>query len=320
MGGPLWWPADESWPVCTSVHRKHSGYRLTDLRAGRRLLDAARRRDPEHGPNDAERETLRRLERRVRAVPGIVDDDPVPLLAAQLFARDIPDLPAGPGGADLLQVLWCPFEAHGPDRTIDVVLRWRHTDDVTEVLDVQPEPLIVGRTWCVPNACVPDPEQVVEYEYADLLPQTLRRAIDAWEDEQLTRQEAALEDEAPWGNHADSASFDAATAARPDTPEIHSYQHDLSIAPGWKVGGYATWHLTGPARVDCAACGTPMRPLLTVEDGEWDGTTTWVPLEDRHLIGVPGASTPTGVQLGRGLLRIFTCPTDIGHPHRLSFQ
>ncbi|WP_338696186.1 hypothetical protein V2W30_12625 [Streptomyces sp. Q6] len=323
VGGPLLWPADEPWPVCAAAHRKNTGYRLAHVRAYRELLAAAWRRDPGHGPTEAEREELTRLGRRERRVPGIEDEDPVPLLAAaQFYARDIPDLPAGPDGADLLQVLWCPFEAHGPERSIDVVLRWRRAADVTRALAVMPEPRLAGRRECVPAPCVLDPEQVVEHEYADLLDDALRDAVDAWEDEQLALEEAALEaaEEEPGGSYASFAEYEAAMAARPAPPETFSYRHDLSIAPGWKVGGYASWHLTDPARVDCSVCRTPMRPLLTVGSGEWDGTTSWVPLEDRHLIGAPGASTPTEVHLGRDEMRVFVCPDDLTHPHRLSFQ
>ncbi|MEV1019022.1 hypothetical protein [Streptomyces sp. NPDC050264] len=304
VAGPLPWPADEPWPVCTAVHREGTGYRLADLRARRRG------------------ETARRGDYRVRRAPGFADEDPIPLLAAaQLFARDIPDLPAGPDGADLLQFLWCPFEAHGPGRTIDVVLKWRRAAEVRHVLTDQPEPVVVGRGECVPSPCVLDPEQVVEHEYGDLLSDELRDAVDAWEDEQMALEEAALEaSEEPWGSYDSHAEFEAAMAARPAPPRSLSYQHDLSIAPGLKAGGYATWHLTDPARVDCASCGTPMRPLLTVDDGEWGGVKTWVPLEDQHLTGVLGASTPMGVYLGRGLMRVFTCPADLTHPHRLSFQ
>ncbi|MFF1733934.1 hypothetical protein [Streptomyces sp. NPDC058247] len=63
-------------------------------------------------------------------------------------------------------------------------------------------------------------------------------------------------------------------AACPAPPEAFCYQHDLSIAPGWKVDGYASWHLTDPARVDCHSCRTPMQPLLTVDDGS-GGITSW---------------------------------------------
>lgn len=35
------------------------------------------------------------------------ENDPLPLIGlAQLYRRDIPDLPAGPGDCDLLQVFW----------------------------------------------------------------------------------------------------------------------------------------------------------------------------------------------------------------------
>ncbi|MYW65489.1 hypothetical protein GTY65_15685 [Streptomyces sp. SID8379] len=298
VGGPLLWPAGEPWPVCTAPHRKGRGYLLADVRAG----DGAR---------------------RGKHAPWIADEDPVPLLAAaQLYARDVPDLPAGPDGCDLLQVLWCPFEAHGPDRTVEVVLRWRRAADVVDPLpgDGLPAPEVVGREACVPRPCVLDPERIVEYEYADLLPRKLRKAVHAWEDSQTGREEAWAEGEPDYRDFASYEEYQAAAAAYPEQPEILSYWHHLSIAPGWKVGGYASWHLTDPARVDCGSCGTPMRPLLTVDAGEWDGITTWVPHEDRESIGVPGAATPTGVHLGRDEMRVFTCPANPAHPHRLSFQ
>ncbi|EFL25636.1 LigA protein, partial [Streptomyces himastatinicus ATCC 53653] len=175
---------------------------------------------------------------------GVRDDEPIPLLAAaQLFTRDVPDL-TGPEGCDLLQVFWCPFEVHGPERAMDVVLKWRRSQDVGDALTDNPEPVVVGRAECVPNTCVLDPEQVVEYEWPELLSEDVQERIDAWEEELMD------------------------AAAEEDAYEL-TYTHDLSIAPGWKVGGFATWGLTGPARIDCA-CGAPMRPLLTVSDREWD--------------------------------------------------
>jgi len=95
---------------------------------------------------------------------------------------------------------------------------------------------------------------------------------------------------------------------------------DLSIAPGWKVGGFASWHLTDPAPVDCEVCGAAMPPLLTVNMWECDGASrSWLPIEDRDGQD-PYATNPTDVYLGRGLMRVHTCPTDPAHPHRLSFQ
>ncbi|MFJ5140957.1 hypothetical protein [Streptomyces sp. NPDC088707] len=43
-------------------------------------------------------------------MPGASEDDPLPITGlAQLYAGDVPDLPAGPDGADLLQTFWRPY-------------------------------------------------------------------------------------------------------------------------------------------------------------------------------------------------------------------
>jgi hypothetical protein len=36
------------------------------------------------------------------------------------------------------------------------------------------------------------------------------------------------------------------------------YASELSIAPGWKVGGWPPWGLTDPVARFCAACGAEM--------------------------------------------------------------
>ncbi|MEU9112906.1 hypothetical protein AB0D04_14240 [Streptomyces sp. NPDC048483] len=302
MAGPFLWPADEPWPMCRAVHEKGRGHRPADVRLERRILDEAWRRDPQRGPSEEERGILAGLQPGLHA-PDLRDSDPIPLLAAaQLYVCDVPDL-IGPEGYDLLQVLWCPFEVHGPRRTMDVVVKWRRSQDVTDVLTDIPEPAVVGRAECVPSPCVLHPEQIIEHEYVGLLGDALQEMIDAWEEELL-----------------DAAEESGKEYAEGEEYEL-TYQHDLSIPPGWKAGGFASWHLTDPAPVDCSSCGTAMRPMLTVADREWDlGSLSWVPIEDRQAIGTRGNSTPTDVYLGRGLMRIFTCPTDLTHPHRLSFQ
>lgn len=324
VAGPLLWPADEPWPVCTAVHRKGSGHRLSDVRLRRRLLDEAWHRDPESGPSDAERTVLDALQPG-RHAPHIADTDPIPLLAvAQLFTRDVPDL-VGPDDCDLLQVLWCPFEVHGPDRTIDVVLKWRRSQDVDDVLAVIPEPVVVGRAECVPNPCELHPEQVVEHEYEGLLDEDLQEAIGTWEegDEEDAEdpEDDASDSSGPSGFDTYEAYAAAMAAAHADEEDEVTYRGDLSIAPGWKVGGFASWHLTDPADITCGACGTPMPPLLTVAVSEWDGAAeSWIPLEDRPAVPDDRISDPVGVYLGRGLMRVHTCPAAPAHPHRLSFQ
>ncbi|KOG33012.1 MULTISPECIES: hypothetical protein [Streptomyces] len=319
LAGPLLWPADEPWPVCTAVHPKGTGHRLDDVRLKRRILAEARGRDF----SDEERRTLDAIAPG-RHAPDLRDEDPLPLLAvAQLYARDIPDL-VGPEGHDLLQVFWCPFEAHGPDRTIDVVLKWRRSHEVGDVLPNQPEPPVAGREACVPTRCVLHPEQVVEHEYQGLLSEELQDAL-------ADREEGLLDEEEDDEDTDDSSEprsydtyeeYEAAMArARAEEEYEVTYMGDLSIAPGWKVGGFASWHLTDPSPVDCAVCATPMPPLLTVDKWECDGGSgSWLPLEDRDSTDDPDVIDPVGVHLGRGLMRIHTCPTDPKHPHRLSFQ
>ncbi|MGW1141284.1 hypothetical protein [Streptomyces zhihengii] len=319
VAGPLLWPAGEPWPVCTAVHPKGTGHLLSDVRERRRVLAAAHGRDLTPG----EHRLLDGMAPGPHA-PHLDDADPLPLLAvAQLRTRDVPDL-AGPGGCDLLQVFWCPFEVHGPDRTIDVVLRWRRAEDVGAVLAPQPEPPVAGRAECVPTPCVLHPERVVEHEYLGLLGEDLQEAIADWEEGLLDDDE---DDEDGEGNGAPSgagwATYEeyaaAMEAARAGEPDEIDYMSDLSIAPGWKVGGYASWHLTDPAPVDCPRCGKPMPPLLTVATGECDGASrSWLPAEDSP--DDPAAVDPVGVYLGRGLMRVHTCPDHPDAPHRLSFQ
>ncbi|MFI0986375.1 hypothetical protein [Streptomyces exfoliatus] len=329
LAGPLLWPADEPWPVCCAVHPKGKGHRLDDVRLERHILAAARGRDF----SDEERRILDAITPG-RHAPDLRDEAPLPLLAvAQLYTRDIPDL-VGPEGHDLLQVFWCPFEVHGPVRTLDVVLRWRRSREVGDVLTPQPEPPVAGRKECVPTRCVLHPEQVVEHEYLGLLSEELQDAIADWEEGLLDAEDDAEDayDSSEPRSYDTYEEYEAAMArARTEEEYEVDYMGDLSIAPGWKVGGFASWHLTDPARVDCAVCGTPMPPLLTVDQWECGGgSRSWLPLEDRDptdtpdVIGPdvidPDVIDPVGVYLGRGSMRVHTCPADPEHPHRLSFQ
>ncbi|MFE2042508.1 hypothetical protein ACFXAZ_16590 [Streptomyces sp. NPDC059477] len=288
VGGPLLWPADEPWPVCTIPHKRGSGYRLTDVLREREILERAWQRDPRNGPTAEESDILAGF-KRGRHAPHLADTDPIPLLAvAQLYRHDVPGLP-DTGEGDLLQVFWCGFERHGESRhEPHVELRWRHSDSTGPWLTEQPAPEVVGREELVPSPCVLYPEQVVEHPYLMTLDAELRDRIAAWEG--------------------------------PDT-EGDRYLSELSTAPGWKVGGYLTWPLTGPSPSPCTRCGTEPTPLLTVSHTEWDpSTTSWIPYEDRADTDVMGANTPTDVSPGRGRLTIALCPHDPSHPPTLITQ
>ena len=129
------------------------------------------------------------------------------------------------------------------------------------------------------------PEQVTEYQYGGLLPEDLDQRIEAWEEASGV-----------------------------------SYQYELSVANGWKVGGWANWNLTDPYSMACGDCGQDMDLLLRIDSAEWDGTGSWRPLEDVSTAG-PAPHKPTQVTIGRGYsLWIFTCPASFDHPHKMSMQ
>ncbi|WP_326659525.1 hypothetical protein [Streptomyces sp. NBC_00385] len=244
------WPAGEPWPVCSEAHGRGRGRRPADIRRYRQVLASAWAREPVSGPTDEERELLGDLHRDHR-IAGAAETDPLPMVGlAQLYRRDVPDLPAGPGDCDLPQVFWCPFNAHGPGRyDLEVHLRWRRSWEVGEALTAPPQPLVVGSDGFVPGPCVLYPEQVVTYPDAGLLPEELCSRIDAWEE--------ALEG-------------DAEQSADGTTAEPLGYQYDLSIPSGWR-GGFASWHATDPYPMGCLVCTTPMSLLLTIDSSEWDG-------------------------------------------------
>ncbi|MEU0129575.1 hypothetical protein [Streptomyces sp. NPDC006289] len=298
VGGPVLWPADEPWPVCTEVHGRGRGRRPADIHRERRVLAAAWARDR---PTDEERLLLDEL-RHEHRVPGITESAPLPLIAvAQFYRRDIADLPAGPDGSDLLQAFWCPFDRHGEGGYgMSLDLRWRRWWEVAEALTEPPRPEVVGFEGYVAEPCALHPEQVVTYPFAGLLPEELCARIDAWEEGLEEAREEAEDEE----------------------PEPPAYQYDLSIPPGWRVGGFASWHLTDPSPMDCRTCATPMELLVTIDSSEWDGgSASWIPQEENRRAPTFLSATPTGVTVGRhGELNIFACPIDPNHPHRWSIQ
>ncbi|MFC9943895.1 hypothetical protein [Streptomyces pratensis] len=233
--------------------------------------------------------------------PG--EDGPVPFVGlAQLFRRDIPGLALGPDGADLAQLFRCPFP-HGPYLERRYCLRWRQAGEAGRTgrfLAAPPEVPLLRWEHELPEPCVLHPEEVDTYPWAedDTLPAPLIACIDAWDDVQAAEH----------------------------GPDALSYQSDLSIPPGWRVGGFPSWASTGPLAVDCVSCATPMRLLLTAGGGETDARShSWVPREDRDpslrgkasICGGASVGDPTRLRFGRDRdLHVFTCPADPGHPPR----
>ncbi|MFI9773084.1 hypothetical protein ACIHJG_40725 [Streptomyces sp. NPDC052415] len=255
VGGPLLWPAGEPWPHCEDVHlHVDTGFResLAEVRLGR--LQSRWRPDDRPGTYAAEVEALReraaRCAERLDAGPPWPAECPVPLLpVAQLFLRDIPLL-RPPGQADLLQVLWCPYE-HEPDCKPATAVFWRSAAKVGDILTTPPEPYEADYPGYVPEPCVLAPGTITEYPNSlDLSPQ-LQRMLEDW-----NRWQAA------------GAAVDSSYAPYPR----EFYSIHLGNAPGWKVGGWPPWGRTDPYPRYCAACGVQMVPLLTIASFEWDGS------------------------------------------------
>ncbi|GAB3836850.1 hypothetical protein GCM10029963_77980 [Micromonospora andamanensis] len=293
VGGPLLWPADEAWPVCTDGDA-HYIFRLqtpSTVRRSREIYAAAQARADAAGTRydltDEERAQVPDLD---FSEPHSLVNQPIPLVAvAQLYRRDVPDF-AGPDGTDLLQVLWCPLDHPEEGYNPRVRLYWRRSADVSRPVVAAGEPPVVNDSY-LPTPCVVYPEQIREYQYGGLLPEELDAQITAWEEE----SEGECDDE-----------------------DGINYQFDLSLAPGWKVGGFANWSLTDPHPVDCPECGTAMTLLFTADSSEWHGSGgSWRPLEEP----AQASSNPTEVCIGRGYaLYIFRCPVSFDHPPATAMQ
>ncbi|MFI8103986.1 hypothetical protein [Streptomyces sp. NPDC086023] len=299
VGGPLLWPAGEPWPHCDLPHvwdQHNPALSPDDIRTQRHITSAAARRAqggsplPHHTPE----ETAAYEQAGVgRPWPR----GPVPMLpVAQVYARDVPLL-RPPGPADLLQVLWCPFDHPTHPRT---AVFWRTAAAVTDVLAAPPEPPAVQFSGYLPQPCLLTPEQVIEYPHATELGRELHGQV---------------QDCPAWP----SAGAECDGEDEPTAEEF--YNEALSVAPGWKVGGWTRWGLTDPRPRPCRTCGTELVPLLTIASSEWDDTTdTWTPYQDRAgaagSVSDPSPAQPTMIQIADGYdLQLYACPADPEHPH-----
>ncbi|MFE0823293.1 hypothetical protein ACFW47_20805 [Streptomyces sp. NPDC058796] len=89
---------------------------------------------------------------------------------SQLYLRDVPLL-RPPGHADLLQVLWCPYD-NGPEYKPSTALLWRSAAAVVGILATPPEPHEVHCEGYVPEPCTLALEAITEYpDSLDLRPQ-----------------------------------------------------------------------------------------------------------------------------------------------------
>jgi hypothetical protein len=139
-------------------------------------------------------------------------------------------------------------------------LFWRSAATVIDILTTPPEPSAVQFDHYVPEPCLLAPEQITEYPDPLELGKELR---------------APLGDRSRW--QVAGAAVDSSYEPYPE----EFYGNNLSVAPGWKVGGWASWGYTDPVPQFCPACDTRMDPLLTIPTFEWDDSTRgWIPDED----------------------------------------
>ncbi|MBO3743025.1 hypothetical protein [Actinoplanes flavus] len=270
VGGPLLWPADEPWPMCSDGdgHFLDKLMKPAAVRRSREIYEAAEHRS---SFTDEERAELASLE---VPEPEELVHRPVPLIpVAQVYRRDVPGF-IGPDDTDLFQVLWCPL-GHADEDAPKIELFWRHTADITRPLQTAPEPPAVEEAY-LPNACVVHPEHFVDYRYFEMLPRDLQARISAWE------KETGGPDYSKW-----------------------------SAVPGWKVGGFPSFRMSGPISMTCETCDTEMSLLFAVGHGEWDEAGYWCPLEDPVDLSDP----LTGIFIGRGFdWYILHCPVSPDHP------
>ncbi|MFI7357812.1 hypothetical protein ACIBTP_28310 [Streptomyces avidinii] len=224
-------------------------------------------------------------------------EGPNPMVpVAQLYVRDIPLL-RPPGQADLLQVLWCPFE-HEPDYKPPTALFWRSSAEVTDIRAAPSGPSAVEYDGYLPKPCVLAPEQITEYPNHLELSKELQQQLEDW-----SRWREA------------GPGMDGSYAPYPES----FYRSQLSVAPGWKVGGWPQWGFTDPVPRLCPACGTAMDALLTIASNEWDRNNHgWVPYEDQALAALDdaAAANPPGVEVSRSnRLQLYVCPESPDHPH-----
>ncbi|MGW0936964.1 hypothetical protein [Streptomyces sp. NPDC002666] len=320
VGGPLLWPADEPWPHCEGRHTWdglnaiHSPEDVR-LRLRRRIRAAVENRPGGDPPRT--RYTPEELATEERIEAGRPwPEGPIPLLpVAQLYVRDVPLLsPPGQVEADLLQVLWCPFDHPAHPET---ALFWRSAATVTDILDTPPEPPAMQFPGYLPEPCLLAPEQITEYPHIMELSKETQRQLEDWRRWQAVGAVLdSVDTPYPLPDPLDSS----------DTPCSKDFYHEfyagrLSVAPGWKVGGWTRWGLTDPLPRLCSSCGTEMDPLLTIASDEWNSHyPDWIPDEDRarslSSTTCPEPHNPTMLGLAGGYdLQLHVCPVSPDHPH-----
>ena len=308
LGGPLIWPASEPWPVCSQPHprlqnplmRRHGMTNVRTISSERQIRELLRSFAAAGGKRTPEQQ-----EEYLRLSREMIDqekapEEPVPMLPIlQLYLSDAHGVVDGPGEADVVQVLWCPFD-HEPETMPATRITWRRCADLGATLEAPPVPEFIQYGHYLPNVCVLHPEPVTEYPPSLLLSDEINEQLTAWMESDANQFPVVYEEE-----------------------RMALYQYVLSVAPGCKLGGWAPVSFRDVDRVKCKSCGIIMTPFFYIDSSEWDaGTYPWRPLEEvsgpvdpRNIPPGPG-DDEVGILIGRGYgMQIYTCPADPSHPH-----
>lgn len=312
VGGPLLWPLNDPWPYCEGPHEPDWGAwgpftSLADLQHQRQLMTIYWNQiETISDFLTAEQKALIEDLQRKRNQHDWTNEPIAMLPVAQLYARDIPDLHP-PAGCDLLQVLWCPFD-HPQENMPKEKLVWRSSSTITHLLTAPPHPVAVEIGHYVPYPCILHPEQVIEYPGNAVLDEDLSERLAQW------GKRAKVWTRKTWDGHAWVEIED------PDMGSSY-YQYELSVAPGWKVGGWAPLSFRDVWPVNCTTCNADMEPLLTISSGE--GNDSWFPLEDQAIFDDPRLRhyRDPGVYIGRGYnMQIYRCPVSLDHGYQAWMQ
>jgi hypothetical protein len=215
------------------------------------------------------------------------DSDHIPVL--QVRSEDVPIIDF-PLGTDLLQILWCPNDHIEHVYCPELSIFWRKR---TALKIFASSRLSIKTEYpeYLPNECRLNPEMVQEYPSAWSLSGSQIAELDRWQNRGSI-----------------------------------IYQYSLSVAPGFKMGGYPSW--VQDPRVPVCSCGRDMDYLLTIASAEFDGGTyeRWLPKSERRVWNAKyevrnRVQRAAGLMLGdMGNINVFVCKRCAPWKHDWVFQ
>jgi hypothetical protein len=194
----------------------------------------------------------------------------------QLRSKEFPELPC-PAGMETFQLLWCPNDHPEMQSWPAVEVYWHNCEQPT-LQEVRPSQFEKFEKDYLPQECELNPERIEEFP-----------------------SEFSLREE----------DFQRMNEISEEAAEL--YQDSLSVAPGFKVGGFPNW--CQDPQIPRCQCGGLMSYVLTVDSNEFDGGTVdrWLSVEEREFWSAPyekriQVQSAVGIMLGdMGEMNLFAC-------------